>query len=95
MEGILAEAVDPIKIYEYLYFGLPVVVTGIRHLKSYPMTYFAESEDVEDIIEKALNDDYDTEDINNFLQQVTWRARFETLINEINKNNGIWDLYAN
>lgn len=95
VKGNLAEAVDPIKIYEYLYFGLPVVVTGIRHLQSYPMTYFAESENLKDILEKAISESYDTEDLTNFLQQVTWKARFDTLIDEINQNNGIWDLYAN
>jgi len=34
--GKLSEAVDPIKIYEYLYFGLPVIVKGIPHLKDLP-----------------------------------------------------------
>ncbi len=33
--GKLAEAVDPLKIYEYLFFGLPVIVTGINHLESF------------------------------------------------------------
>jgi glycosyltransferase involved in cell wall biosynthesis len=36
--GKLSEAVDPIKIYEYLYFGLPVIVKGISHLKTFPLT---------------------------------------------------------
>jgi SAM-dependent methyltransferase len=40
--GMLAEAVDPIKIYEYLYFRLPVVVTGIAHVASYPATSVAQ-----------------------------------------------------
>jgi polysaccharide pyruvyl transferase CsaB len=31
-KGRLAEAVDPIKLYEYTYFGLPVIVSGITHL---------------------------------------------------------------
>ncbi len=34
----LSEAVDPIKIYEYLYFGLPVIAKGIGHLTTYPAT---------------------------------------------------------
>jgi len=33
IQSDLSDAVDPIKIYEYLYFGLSVVVTGIGHLK--------------------------------------------------------------
>jgi len=37
--GKLSEAVDPIKIYEYLYFGLPVIVKGISHLRNFPSTH--------------------------------------------------------
>lgn len=37
--GKLSEAVDPIKIYEYLYFGLPTIVKGISHLKDFPFTH--------------------------------------------------------
>ena len=42
--GQLSEAVDPIKIYEYLYFGLPTIVKGISHLKSFPRTQVVENE---------------------------------------------------
>ena len=42
--GKLSEAVDPIKIYEYLYFGLPTIVKGISHLKDFPFTYVVENE---------------------------------------------------
>jgi polysaccharide pyruvyl transferase CsaB len=34
--GKLAQAVDPIKVYEYRFFGLPVIVTGIEHLSERP-----------------------------------------------------------
>ncbi len=42
--GKLSEAVDPIKIYEYLYFGLPTIVKGINHLRDFPLTYVVENE---------------------------------------------------
>jgi glycosyltransferase involved in cell wall biosynthesis len=94
VEGVLAEAVDPIKIYEYLYFGLPVIVTGIRHLKDYPMTYFAERENVLDTLEHALQSKRKPEEVDAFLARTTWRARFDTLISELTKNRNIQRLYA-
>ncbi|ELQ8318185.1 polysaccharide pyruvyl transferase family protein [Pseudomonas aeruginosa] len=95
VEGVLAEAVDPIKIYEYLYFGLPVIVTGIRHLKDYPMTYFAERKDVLDALEHALQSKRKPEELDAFLERTTWRARFDTLVSELNKNHNMQRLYAN
>ena len=34
--GKLAESVDPLKVYEYLFFGLPTIVKGINHLQGFP-----------------------------------------------------------
>ena len=95
VEGVLAEAVDPIKIYEYLYFGLPAIVTGIRHLKDYPMTYFAERKDVLDALEHALQSKRKPEELDAFLERTTWRARFDTLVSEVNKNQNMRRFYAN
>jgi glycosyltransferase involved in cell wall biosynthesis len=95
VEGVLAEAVDPIKIYEYLYFGLPAIVTGITHLKDYPMTYFAERKDVLDALESALQSKCKPEELDAFLEGTTWDARFDTLVSEVIKNQNIRRLYAN
>jgi glycosyltransferase involved in cell wall biosynthesis len=38
----LSAAVDPLKIYEYLHFGLPVVVTGVSGIAGFPMVVYAE-----------------------------------------------------
>ena len=95
VEGFLAEAVDPIKIYEYLYFGLPTIVTGIRHLKDYPMTYFAERKDVLDALESALQSKCKPEELDAFLEGTTWHARFDTLVSEVINNHNIRRLYAN
>ncbi|WP_200627026.1 polysaccharide pyruvyl transferase family protein [Pseudomonas sp. LAM2023] len=95
VEGILAEAVDPIKIYEYLYFGLPVIVTGIRHLKDYPMTYFAERKDALDALEQALQSKCNLEELDAFLEQTTWHARFDTLVSGVNNSQNMRCLYAN
>ena len=95
IEGTLSKAVDPIKIYEYLYFGLPTIVTGIPHLKNYPMTYLADENNIVDIVECLINKQSQQEDINEFLNQTTWQARFDSLVNELSKDSYIRDLYEN
>jgi glycosyltransferase involved in cell wall biosynthesis len=37
----LSAAVDPLKVYEYLHFGLPTVVTGVSGIAGYPLVQFA------------------------------------------------------
>ncbi|AEF95428.1 Methyltransferase type 11 [Desulfotomaculum nigrificans CO-1-SRB] len=86
--GKLSEAVDPIKVYEYLFFGLPVVVTGIRHLERYPLVRFAAS--TEEFIEAIV----DVININMlayqgqleaFLNNCTWNERFSSIEKKIEK----------
>ncbi|ADC63064.1 methyltransferase domain-containing protein [Allochromatium vinosum] len=93
VEGELSEAVDPIKIYEYLYFGLPVIVTGIRHLDRFPMTYFSEKETIAHSLDLALNESRSPSDLESFLAQTTWQARFDTLMAKVTSRQGIWSLY--
>jgi len=95
VEGNLASAVDPIKIYEYLYFGLPTIVTGIPHLQDYPMTYFARRENVHEVIDLAIHSECDREELDSFLQETTWSARFDALIGQVEKNQNFRLLYAN
>ena len=91
----LSEAVDPIKIYEYLYFGLPVVVTGIEHVKVYPKTYFANGMTIFDAIAQALADETEVNELNEFLGVTTWEARFDSLMNLISSRKSISKLYDN
>jgi len=94
IQGKLADAVDPIKIYEYLYFGLPVVVTGIPHLHDYPRTYFACKDTIVNSLERALNDDTTSIVFNPFLERTTWQARFKKLMELPENQRGIWSLYG-
>jgi hypothetical protein len=95
IKGVLAEAVDPIKIYEYLYFGLPVIVTGIRHLQEYPMTYFVERHNILDTLDQVLESSHSTDNLDLFLKKTTWYARFDRLISEVSNNQNIRHFYAN
>lgn len=97
-KGKLSEAVDPIKIYEYLYFGLPTVVTGISHLDNYPYCTVAENADdfkkaAADYYEKMLNAEMDREDLDSFLEETTWEKRFEQIMNNAEKKKYLRVLY--
>jgi len=80
----LSKSVDPIKIYEYLYFRLPVVVQGIHHLERYPYVLIANNfEEFEKSIEKASKLHIDEVDI--FIEDNNWKKRVDSMLEEINK----------
>ncbi|CBL44277.1 hypothetical protein HDN1F_06940 [gamma proteobacterium HdN1] len=93
IHSALAEAVDPIKIYEYLYFGLPVVVTGIPHLSTVPRTFYATPETLLDMTRNAMSDSTTQAEVDTFLARTTWQARFDTLIQLDASQRGIGALY--
>ncbi len=78
----LAEAVDPIKVYEYLHFGLPTLVTGIPHIGRYPSVHYCR--DLEELCREI--DRYDPKDppeseaIARFLEKSTWARKFQQMI---------------
>ena len=80
ISGKLSEAVDPIKIYEYLYFGLPVIVKGITHLESLPnVEVVVDSVEFINVL-KVLRSDKTAklEPVN--LSKHTWEERFTKLL---------------
>lgn len=94
-EGRLARAVDPIKIYEYLYFGLPTLVTGVKHIKDYPATVYSSREDIFLCLNELLAIDMpDDEHLEEFLQRSTWRARFSHLKAQLETSRKIRMLYV-
>jgi hypothetical protein len=76
----LSEAVDPIKIYEYLYFGLPVIVKGISHLQNLPRTFVVTNaeEFIDTVITLRENPQEEQKDID--LTEFTWEKRFSELM---------------
>ncbi|MCC6921821.1 MAG: methyltransferase domain-containing protein [Nitrosomonas sp.] len=93
VESDLSHAVDPIKIYEYLYFGLPVVVTGITHLKDYPCTYVANRNNIFNFLDVAFEEAGELDHLSPFLKNTTWHARFERLSVLIQSHRTIGTLY--
>ena len=82
-KSTLSEAVDPIKIYEYLYFGLPTVSSGIPHIGDYPLVMHCENaEDFKEAIhtmyQTIINGSrHDHEELESFLENATWEKRFQ------------------
>jgi hypothetical protein len=84
----LSEAVDPIKIYEYLALELPTVSFTMPQINEYPYAYTAGS--VPEFISKlrkAAEIQIDSEVIWQFLDQNRWEDRADQFLNEINKVN--------
>ena len=94
----LSIAVDPIKIYEYLFFGLPTVSTGIPHIGSYPMvTHCVDAQNVieslESIYLNLLENKLKDSEMEDFLINSTWDNRFRYMMNEIDNTDFFQSLY--
>jgi len=78
--GKLSEAVDPIKIYEYLYFGLPVIVKGIPHLDDLPNVSVVDNVDqfFEVLNNLSMSNKYQSQSIDTF--EFTWEKRFSKFL---------------
>lgn len=94
----LSQAVDPIKIYEYLYFGLPTIVTGIDHLQKYPNVTVCENDPklVIESIKKSyqrINTPNQNIELQEFLEYTSWDSRFDKMLDSVKKNDTFVRLY--
>lgn len=79
--GPLADGVDPIKIYEYFSFGLPVVSFTMPQIKDYPYTWTVDSVDgFCHALDQACITELDPSVIENFIARNTWDIRATQLI---------------
>lgn len=85
-ETLLSLAVDPIKVYEYIYFGLKVIVTGMPHLKEYPYVYIYEdkanhsiNDFICDVFQKQISEEVNEKRMD-FLSNTNWESRFERML---------------
>jgi glycosyltransferase involved in cell wall biosynthesis len=72
---------DPIKVYEYLYFRVPVVATGFNHIGKYPYVWIADTpgEFERDII-TAAKAGVAGDTIADFIRDNTWEKRVQALV---------------
>jgi len=80
-ESDLSRGADPIKVYEYLAMGLPVVVTGIPHLQEYPGVFVAPSRHAfAATLSEAVETPFPREAVAAFLDSCTWYQRALALL---------------
>jgi glycosyltransferase involved in cell wall biosynthesis len=84
-EGKLAEAVDPIKLYEYLYLSLPVVATNMPHLQGVPGAFPCCRDDFEKTLILAKETSLDHGEVERFIQNSTWEKRVNRFLEEIDR----------
>jgi glycosyltransferase involved in cell wall biosynthesis len=84
-EGKLTQAVDPIKLYEYLFLELPVVVTNMAHLQGIPGVFSCSREDFEETLHLAKETAFNPTDVERFIQNNTWGKRVDQILEEIDK----------
>jgi glycosyltransferase involved in cell wall biosynthesis len=92
----LSAAVDPLKIYEYLHFGLPTVVTGISGIAGYPLVEFAE--DAGSFVSALENtssrpDEQSLARVGEFLRACVWDERFAALKRMVTQSAAMPFLY--
>ena len=79
--GPLADGVDPIKIYEYLAFGLPVVSFRMPQISDYPYTTTVDNVSAFcDALEDACATETERVVIDAFLARNTWEIRVSQLL---------------
>lgn len=77
----LSDGVDPIKVYEYLAMGLPVVSFRMPQIHDYPYVFIAHDRDqFVARIEEALDVEMDAAVIRRFLAVNRWEDRVEQLL---------------
>jgi glycosyltransferase involved in cell wall biosynthesis len=77
----LSEAVDPIKIYEYLALGLPTVSLTMPQIARYPYTTLATNlEEFIAAVEQSVSTGTDPEVIRKWLARNTWETRVDEML---------------
>lgn len=95
----LSQAVDPIKIYEYIYMGFPSLVFGMDWLSNYPLVFCAEpnisDENLVKLVVKAANSINNFDNTEKFISSHTWEQLFDVAHQELIKPKAhIQNFYA-
>jgi glycosyltransferase involved in cell wall biosynthesis len=77
----LADAVDPIKIYEYLHLGLPVLTTYLPQCRLYPGTTVTEGPEEFFTCLATIMDTKPPEAVEDWLARNTWECRVDAYSN--------------
>lgn len=84
-KGRLTQAVDPIKLYEYLFLGLPVVATNMPQLKATPGVFPCSRDNFEETLILATKTPFNQGEVERFVQNSTWEKRADQILGEIDR----------
>lgn len=78
----LTESVNPLKVYEYLAMGVPVISTYMPELVDIPNVYLGKDEgEFINQVENVLEIEFQTESIEDWLKNNNWNSRVEKILN--------------
>lgn len=84
----LIRSTNPIKVYEYLAGGKPVIATDIPEIENMPFVYISKHpEEFVGNLDLALQTPPDLETIGTFLENHTWAKRFDVIEKAITEFN--------
>jgi glycosyltransferase involved in cell wall biosynthesis len=82
-EGRLTQAVDPVKLYEYLALGLPVVAVGMPHLRDVPGVVVCGRDDFDAAVVRAIETPLDRARVAAFVDASRWSRRVDALLEHV------------
>ncbi len=93
VDSSISKGSDPLKIYQYIYFGLPTLVKSCEGVSGYPLVFFVDSlGDASKVAERFKDKkkvlDYverNSGDIEGFLKETLWEKRVESILDIIDR----------
>lgn len=82
--------VDPVKIYEYLYFKKPIVSSYWKELDQFNdlMYYYKDKDEFEKVLDKALNSKFkETKRYDKIMEESKWDNRLDIYLNTLEDKN--------
>lgn len=77
----LIQAVNPVKAYEYLACGLPIISTYMPEIQDFPATYLIQrAEAFREAVNRIEQTPLDKIQVESFLSQTTWTARAQSFL---------------
>jgi len=89
----LVKSVDPVKLYEYIYFNKPIISIKYDGLEKFSkfVDFYADENDILSIINKMINNKfkkrYSAIERENFLSSNTWDERVKEIMKILNQNS--------
>jgi hypothetical protein len=82
----ITQATSPLKVFEYLAMGVPVVAPDLNPLRKIPYVFLSQGEEqFLENIQRAADCAIDEKILDSFLQENSWKARIDDLMEAVNQ----------